>query len=61
MQDDIEASYTEESGYRPLGDNSGNKPLAAGSAPPQALEYLNAHPEFRGAFKLKYGYLPDGN
>ncbi len=27
-------------------------------APPQALEYLKANPQFRGAFKAKYGYLP---
>lgn len=29
-------------------------------APAQAEEYLKSHPELRGAFRQKYGYLPDG-
>jgi hypothetical protein len=29
-------------------------------APPAALEYLRANPQFKGAFYQKYGYLPDG-
>lgn len=29
-------------------------------APPQAIEYLRANPQFKGAFFQKYGYLPDG-
>lgn len=29
-------------------------------APPAAIEYLKANPQFKGAFFKKYGYLPDG-
>lgn len=29
-------------------------------APPQAIEYLRQNPQFKSAFKQKYGYLPDG-
>lgn len=32
----------------------------AGSAPQQAVDYLNANPQFKAAFKQKYGYLPEG-
>jgi hypothetical protein len=48
----------------------GNKPTAAApsapgapqpsKAPPQAEQFLKAHPEMKEAFKAKYGYLPDG-
>jgi hypothetical protein len=30
------------------------------AAPQQAVDYLNANPQFKGAFKKKYGYLPEG-
>jgi hypothetical protein len=43
----------------------GVTPPAAGAttqqqqtAPPQAIEYLRQHPEFREQFRQKYGYLP---
>jgi hypothetical protein len=43
---------------------SGNRPAAArgqqAQAPAQAIEYLRANPQLKGAFKQKYGYLPDG-
>lgn len=29
-------------------------------APAAAIEYLKANPQFKSAFKQKYGYLPDG-
>ena len=28
-------------------------------APQAAVDYLKAHPEFKQAFKDKYGYLPE--
>jgi len=31
-----------------------------GGAPKAALDYLKSHPETKGAFKAKYGYLPEG-
>jgi hypothetical protein len=31
-----------------------------GKAPQQAIEYLRANPQFKAAFKQKYGYLPEG-
>lgn len=29
-------------------------------APPEAVQYLKQHPEFKEQFKSKYGYLPEG-
>lgn len=29
-------------------------------APPEAVQYLKQHPEFKEQFKTKYGYLPEG-
>jgi hypothetical protein len=31
-----------------------------GQAPQQAVEYLRENPQFKAAFKQKYGYLPEG-
>lgn len=50
-----------EQGY---GDMLGTPPSAAGQqsstakAPQSAIDHLKAHPELKGAFKAKYGYLP---
>lgn len=32
----------------------------AGSAPQAAIDYLRSNPQFKAAFKQKYGYLPEG-
>ncbi len=32
----------------------------AGAAPQQAVDYLKSNPQFKAAFKQKYGYLPEG-
>lgn len=53
-----------ENGYTGLlsGDTAeqGAQPTTQQQAPAAAIEYLRANPQFRGAFKQKYGYLPDG-
>jgi hypothetical protein len=33
---------------------------AQGQAPPAAIEYLRQNPQFKEAFKAKYGYIPEG-
>lgn len=38
--------------------NGQEKDPTKGSAPPAAIEYLKANPQFKGAFRQKYGYLP---
>jgi hypothetical protein len=38
----------------------GEKPPQAGNAPQSALDYLKANPNQKEAFKVKYGYLPEG-
>ena len=35
-------------------------PQQSAKAPQQAIEYLRANPQFKAAFKQKYGYLPEG-
>ena len=41
--------------------NSATQPqFKASSAPQSAIDYLKNHPEFKDAFKSKYGYLPEG-
>jgi hypothetical protein len=30
------------------------------SAPQSAIDHLKAHPELKDAFKIKYGYIPEG-
>lgn len=32
----------------------------SGSAPQAAIDYLRSNPQMKGAFKAKYGYLPEG-
>lgn len=32
----------------------------SGSAPQAAVDYLKANPQFKAAFKAKYGYIPEG-
>ena len=32
----------------------------SGSAPQAAIDYLRSNPKMKGAFKAKYGYLPEG-
>ena len=32
----------------------------SGSAPQAAIDYLRSNPQMNGAFKAKYGYLPEG-
>lgn len=60
MQDELEGSFTPETGYRPISQTPGRGASGswAGGAPASALEYLKANPQFKGAFRQKYGYLP---
>jgi len=56
------------SAYTPYGQTSAPAPSAApspqesrkGQAPPEAVQYLKQHPEFKEQFKAKYKYLPEG-
>lgn len=34
--------------------------IGSGSAPQAAIDYLRSNPQMKGAFKAKYGYLPEG-
>lgn len=36
------------------------QPARKTQAPPEAVQYLKQHPEFKEQFKAKYGYLPEG-
>jgi hypothetical protein len=60
-----ESAYDEQIGIiseamaRSTNDMGQSKP-AQGQAPQQAVEYLQQHPELKGAFKDKYGYIPEG-
>lgn len=36
------------------------QPTDKPQAPASAVEYLKQNPQFKGAFKVKYGYLPEG-
>jgi hypothetical protein len=40
--------------------NTSAAPAPATQAPPAAVAYLAAHPQLAGAFRAKYGYLPQG-
>lgn len=49
-----------ENGYTGLLGGGTAETGAQQQAPAAAIEFLKANPQFRGAFKQKYGYLPDG-
>jgi len=54
---DVYGSALEPSGAEPP---TGAARRTQGQAPAEAIEYLRQNPQFKGAFRQKYGYLPDG-
>lgn len=51
--------YMKQAEIQVDGSEVGNG-IGSGSAPQAAIDYLRSNPQMKGAFKKKYGYLPEG-